>query len=92
MLTRGNRLDVAGLRNYLKAIVKECVEKPGKVKVTTDETDRNVLYHVSVHKDDLPIVEIPAFFHRSLNHIMNKVTKANIDKSGAVDDQFGETA
>jgi hypothetical protein len=92
MLTRGNLLDITGLKNYLKAIVKEFVEKPGKVRVTADVHERNVLYHLSVHADDLPTVENVQFFHRSLNHIMNKVTKANLGKGGALDDQFGETA
>lgn len=91
MLTRGNCLDAAGLKNYLKAIVQALVEKPAKVRVTADETDRNVLYHLSVHAGDLPEVENPEFFYRSLNHIMNKVTKANLGKSGSLDDQFGET-
>ena len=92
MLTRGNCLDVAGLKDYLKAMVKEVVEKPGKVRVTFDETDRTVLYHLSVHADDLTEVKNPAFFYKSLNHIMNKVTKANLGKSGSLDDQFGVTA
>jgi hypothetical protein len=92
MLTRGNRLDLAGLRNYLKEIIKEFVEKPGKVRVTTPVvSERNVRYHVNVHVDDLPIVETLKSFHTSLQHIMNKATKANIGKGGALDDQFGET-
>jgi hypothetical protein len=91
MLARGNRLTVTELRKYLKSTIKEFVEKPNKVRVKTTVSQNSVIYHVDVHADDLPLVEKPKFLYRSLNQIMNKATKANIGKGGALDDQFGVT-
>jgi predicted RNA-binding protein YlqC (UPF0109 family) len=92
MLSRSHRLDVAGLRNYLKAMVKQFVEKPGRVRVTSDESERTILYHLSVDGDDLPIMEeARGTLFRSLRHIMRKVTKANVDKNGALDNEFSIT-
>lgn len=91
MLDRGNRLDVNGLRDYLVSIVKEFVEQPDRVSVTSEEYEFRIIYNLSVDQGDLPTVEDVKFLYRSLNHIMKKVTRANMDKAGALNDQFGVT-
>ena len=89
MLKRSNTLNITQLKGYLKSIVREFVEKPGKVKVTSESFPNMVLYHVAVHIDDLPIIEQYQKTCVSLDHIMNKATHANIGKNGRVDNQFG---
>lgn len=91
MLDRGNRLDVNGLRDYLVSIVKEFVEQPDRVSVTSEEYEFRIIYNLSVDQGDLPTMEDVQFLYRSLNHIMKKVTRANMDKAGALNDQFGVT-
>ena len=91
MLNRGNRLDVAGLRDYLVSLVKEFVEAPDSVRVNSEEHELRVVYTLSVDEGDLPTMQDVQFLYRSLNHIMNKVTRANVDKAGALNDQFEVT-
>lgn len=91
MLERENRLNVSGLGDFLESIVKEFVEEPERLVVTYDEFDRKVLFHLSVDKNDLPTLETPQFTYRSLKHIMNRVTQANVGKPGDLDDEFGIT-
>ena len=91
MLNRGNRLDVAALRDYLVSLVKEFVEAPDSVRVSSEEHELRVVYTLSVDEGDLPTMQDVQFLYRSLNHIMNKVTRANVDKAGALNDQFEVT-
>ena len=91
MLNRGNRLDVAGLRNYLVSLVRDFVEAPDSVRVNSEEHELRVVYTLSVDEGDLPTMQDVQFLYRSLNHIMNKVTRANVDKAGALNDQFEVT-
>lgn len=91
MLNRGNRLDVTGLKDYLLSLVKEFVESPDRVRVNSEEHEFRIVYTLSVDQGDLPIMQDVQFLYRSLNHIMNKVTRANVDKAGALNDQFEVT-
>ena len=91
MLNRGNRLDVGGLRDYLVSLVKEFVEAPDSVRVNSEEHEFRIIYTLSVEEGDLPTMQDVQFLYRSLNHIMNKVTRANVDKAGALNDQFEVT-
>jgi hypothetical protein len=91
MLNRPNKLDLPCLKKYLKSIVREFVEKPGKIRVSADSSKRKVLFTLSVHEDDLPILEQVQETYRALNHIMRKVTQANIGKDGQLDNEFGVT-
>jgi hypothetical protein len=91
MLKRANKLDLPGCKAYLKSIVREFVEKPGKIRVTSESGPFTIRYHVSVHRDDLAILEEHQRTYISLNHLMNKVTLANLDKGGSVDNEFGVT-
>ena len=89
MLEREDRLDVQGVTKYLVNIVKPFVEQPDKVEVTFDEFPRKVIFHLSVAEIDLSALESVQFVYRALNHIMNKVTQANLGKSGSLDNEFG---
>lgn len=91
MLKRSDRLDVPGLRKYLKQIVREHVEKPAKVNVTSTDSPRTIRYKVSVAKSDRANLTAVHMTARALSHIMNKATRANIGKDGNVDNQFGIT-
>jgi hypothetical protein len=91
MLQRGGRLTLAGLKTYLKRIVAEFVERKGKVLVTTEETDFRIIFTLSVAEEDLEKLTEFNFLYRSLNHIMNKVTHANLGKGGSLNNQFGTT-
>ena len=92
MLNRANRLNASQLRDYLVDIVREFVEAQDRVRVTSDEHEFKIIYHISVDSGDLPTLENVKFLFRSLNHLMNKVTRANLDKAGTLDDQFSPTA
>ena len=91
MLKRPNRLDLPGLRKYLRQIVREQVEKPAKVKVTSTDSPHTIRYKVSVAKGDRANLTAVHMTARSLSHIMNRATRANIGKDGNVDNQFGIT-
>jgi hypothetical protein len=91
MLKRPNRLDVPGLRKYLRQIVREHVEKPAKVRITSKEAPHTIRYKVSVAKGDRAHLTAVHMTARSLSHIMNRATNANVGKDGNVDNQFGIT-
>ena len=92
MLEREDRLNIQELADYLGNIVKTFIEQPDKVNVTFDEFPRQVIFHLSVSKVDLPALELhQQTTYRSLNHIIRKATIANIDIAGTLDDQIGVT-
>jgi len=85
-------MDVQELANYLITIVGAFVGQADRVEVTFDEFPRRIIFHLSVDANDLPALQEFQMTYRSLNHIMKKATKANLHKTGALDDQFGTTA
>ena len=92
MLTRNNRLDVAGLEDYLALIVRELVEDQDKVEVIHRETAAKFIFTISVAENDLPVLEAQGITYRSLNHLIKKVSAANLpSKAGALDNEFAIT-
>ena len=81
-------MDSAGLATYLESIVKGFVESREKVVVISREFDRKIVFDLSIAEIDLPVLENVQFTYRALNHIMNRVTQANLGKSGSLNDQF----
>ena len=89
MLTRNNRLNVAGLEDYLASIVRELVEDQDKVEVIHRETAAKFIFTISVAENDLPVLEAQGITYRSLNHLIKKAAEVNLEtKSGALDNVF----
>ncbi|UCG09234.1 MAG: hypothetical protein JSV83_11500 [Desulfobacterales bacterium] len=89
MLERENRLDVPGLVNYLASIVKEFVEYQDKVAVSYQDTPAKFIFTLGVAEEDLPVLEAQGITYRSLNHLIKKVTEANLEnKSGALNNEY----
>jgi predicted RNA-binding protein YlqC (UPF0109 family) len=92
MLARDNRLDVGGLEIFLASIVKEFVEAQDKVTVTHLETPAKFIFTISVAQEDLLALEEQGITFRSLNHLIKKVSAANLpSKTGALDNEFAIT-
>ena len=91
MLKRSNRLDRVGLEDYLKKIVKEHVEKPDKVRVKRTDGPHTIKFKVSVARGDRANLAAVQMTARSLSHIMNRATSANVGLNGTVDSHFGIT-
>lgn len=89
MLEREDRLDIQGVTQYLVNLVKPFVEQPDKVGATFDDFPHKVIFHLSVAEVDHPAMASVQFVYRALNHIINKVTQANLGKSGSLDNEFG---
>ncbi len=90
MLSRLDRLSKEGLEGYLKTIVGVYVEKPDRITVIGEDKPRKVYYTISVDENDKAVLEKNRTTTvRSLTHIMNKATLANMGKSGSVNNEFG---
>jgi predicted RNA-binding protein YlqC (UPF0109 family) len=91
MLKRSKRLDRVGLENYLKNIVREHVEKPGKVRVKSTDGPHTIKYKVSVASGDRANLTAVQMTTRSLRHIMKRATLANVGKDGTIESHIGTT-
>jgi hypothetical protein len=71
--------------------VRELVEHPGKLRVTSEETSSLVLYHLFLSQTDRDNLQESNIFFRSLKHIAIRATRAHLNKRGALDNEYRVT-